>query len=261
MPVELRKRKAPAAPPPAAPPSKKKSSSVKSAVSKAKTAMAGKEDAPATNGTASANTIAVGNTISLDGFGGEVETHEGQKTTLKQLVDESSSGVVLFTYPKASTPGCTTQACLFRDSYTPLTTTGFSIYGLSTDSPTSNTTFKTKQNLPYRLLCDPSATLISAIGFKKASKGTTRGVFVVGKDGKILAAEPGGPGATVDAVRKLVGESAAPPAVIEAEKKAETDQAAADGLKDDEEKADVAADVADSAAKLDGNSKKEDPKL
>ena len=101
-------------------------------------------------------------------------------------------------------PG-TTQACLFRDQFDSLTSTGFSIYGLSLDSPKSNTTFKTKQNLPYTLLCDPSATLISAIGMKKAPKSTTRGVFVVDKEGKVLVAEPGGPAATVEAVKKLVG--------------------------------------------------------
>lgn len=48
-----------------------------------------------------------------------------------------------------------------------------------------------KHNLPYTLLCDPSATLIAAIGMKKAPKGTTRGVFVVSKEGKVLAAEAG----------------------------------------------------------------------
>ncbi|KAH6652928.1 thioredoxin-like protein, partial [Truncatella angustata] len=111
---------------------------------------------------------------------------DGKKTTLKELVDESKSGVVLFTYPKASTPGCTTQVCLFRDSYEPLTAGGLAIYGLSKDSPKANTTFKTKQNLPYPLLCDPSSTLIGAIGLKKAPNNTTRGVFVVDKTGKVL---------------------------------------------------------------------------
>ena len=48
----------------------------------------------------------VGDTIDLAGFGGEVETHDGKKTTLAKLVEESKGGVVLFTYPKASTPGC-----------------------------------------------------------------------------------------------------------------------------------------------------------
>lgn len=101
--------------------------------------------------------------------------------------------------------------CLFRDSYTPLTATGFLIFGLSTDSPKANTTFREKQKLPYPLLCDPDAGLIEAIGMKKAPKGTTRGVFVVDKEGKVLAAEAGGPAGTVEVVRRLVegGESKA----------------------------------------------------
>lgn len=98
----------------------------------------------------------------------------------------------------------TKQACLFRDGYEQLTSTGLSIYGLSTDSPKANTTFKTKQNLPYPLLCDPKASLIGSIGLKKSPKGTIRGVFVVDKEGKVLVSEPGSPASTVEAVEKLV---------------------------------------------------------
>lgn len=96
--------------------------------------------------------------------------------------------------------------CLFRDSYEPLTATGLAIYGLSADSTKANTTFKEKKELPYPLLCDPQRTLIGAIGLKKTPSGTQRGVFVVNKEGKILAAEPGGPAATVEVVKKLVEE-------------------------------------------------------
>jgi thioredoxin-dependent peroxiredoxin len=99
--VELRKRKAPAEPVPTPPP-KKTSNPIKKAVDTAKETITS-VSAQATNGTGK---LAVGDTISLDGFGGEVETHTGEKTTLKKLVDESKAGVVLFTYPKASTPGC-----------------------------------------------------------------------------------------------------------------------------------------------------------
>lgn len=48
----------------------------------------------------------VGESITLDGFGGEIETNDETKVTLAKLVEESKAGVVLFTYPKASTPGC-----------------------------------------------------------------------------------------------------------------------------------------------------------
>lgn len=134
---------------------------------------------------------------------------------------------------------------MFRDQYTSLTATGFSIYGLSKDSPKANTTFKEKQKLPYPLLCDPSATLITAIGLKKAPAGTTRGVFVVDKFGKVLASEPGSPAGTVEVVKKLVGGGAAP---------------VANGVngrtKEDEEKAETAVQVADTAEKLDSNEAK-----
>ncbi|RWA04289.1 hypothetical protein EKO27_g10810 [Xylaria grammica] len=213
MPVELRKRKAPAPAPAPQPPAKKQSKASK-ATAKAKANVKGATAAVAapapaakpaeTNGSSKSGKPVVGDVISFDGFGGEVETNDGVKTTLKDLVNQSKAGVVLFTYPKASTPGCTNQACLFRDSYTDLTKEGLLIYGLSTDSPKANTTFKSKQNLPYPLLCDPSASLIGAIGLKKTPKGTTRGVFAVDKTGKILLAEPGSPAGTVEAVKKLV---------------------------------------------------------
>jgi thioredoxin-dependent peroxiredoxin len=101
--VELRKRKAPEPAP--APPAKKKSNPIKAAVNKAKTAV-GKKSSATTNGTTSASKVTVGDTITLEGFGGEIETNDGEKTTLQKLVEESKSGVVIFTYPKASTPGC-----------------------------------------------------------------------------------------------------------------------------------------------------------
>ncbi|KAL4789015.1 AhpC-TSA-domain-containing protein [Aspergillus venezuelensis] len=192
--VELRKRKA-AAP---APVPEKKRTKTKEPAPKSK---APEDAAPAS----SAGPVPkVGEVVNLDGFGGNLETNDGTKTTLKDLVEKSKAGVVLFTYPKASTPGCTKQACLFRDGYDKLTSTGLSIYGLSADSPKANTTFKTKQILPYPLLCDTAATLIGAIGFKKVPRGTVRGVFIVDKAGKVLILQPGGPDATVEAVRQLV---------------------------------------------------------
>jgi thioredoxin-dependent peroxiredoxin len=101
-------------------------------------------------------------------------------------------------------PG-TVQACGFRDGHAFLTSTGLAIYGLSSDSPKSNTTFKTKQSLPYTLLCNPSYSLIGAIGMQQGSaRKTKRGVFAVDKQGKVLLATTGGPTPTVDAVKTLV---------------------------------------------------------
>ncbi|PKY01848.1 putative disrupter of telomere silencing protein Dot5 [Aspergillus campestris IBT 28561] len=195
--VELRKRKAPAVTPAPIKKSKKSeqpTTSPKQPTGKAETA----------SSTVSRTIPKVGDVIVADGFGGEIETNEGAKTTLKSLVDMSKSGVVIFTYPRASTPGCTKQVCMFRDDYQNLVSAGLSVYGLSADSPKANTTFKTKQKLPYTLLCDGDSTLISALGFKKHPKGTTRGVFAVGKGGDVLLLEAGGPAATLEAVLQLV---------------------------------------------------------
>ena len=124
MPMELRKRKEAPAPPPA--PARKKTTKTTKTTKTDKTDKTAKTAKPvstatkvkeavkekvaavvaSTNGSSDAAKPAVGDTIHLDGFGGEIETNEGTKTTLKALVDESKAGVVLFTYPKASTPGC-----------------------------------------------------------------------------------------------------------------------------------------------------------
>lgn len=118
--VELRKRPAP----PAAPPPAKKKAAAKKNAKKAVEEPVAEEPAaePTDNGAAeSAAKDAVaetakkatkgapakqGDTIDLEDFGGEVDTNDGQKTTLAKLVQSSKAGVVLFTYPKASTPGC-----------------------------------------------------------------------------------------------------------------------------------------------------------
>ncbi|KKA26942.1 hypothetical protein TD95_001048 [Thielaviopsis punctulata] len=195
MPVELRKRKAPVAPEPL-PVAKRASRATKKdnqAPAAEKKAASPKAPVPS-----------VGDVISLDVFGGEVQTQDEETVTLKALLAQSKMGVVLFTYPRASTPGCTRQACLFRDSYQKLSNAGLGVYGLSSDSPKANTTFKTKQKLPYRLLCDPSFTLIEAIGLKKQPKGTQRGVFLVDKSGKVLIAQAGGPADTLDVVVELI---------------------------------------------------------
>ncbi|RDA94231.1 hypothetical protein CP533_0585 [Ophiocordyceps camponoti-saundersi (nom. inval.)] len=242
MPVELRKRKAPLPPVAPAPTTKKPATTKKKAKTSTSTSSSGKPAAAAppskdtesesepppkkeeekekekveeegeketkeSKKTQKKTKVAVGDILDLDDdFGGEIEDQDGQKTTLKKLIDECKTAVVIFTYPKASTPGCTVQACLFRDAYDPLRAAGLSIYGLSNDKPKANTTFKEKQKLQYPLLCDPQATLINAIGFKKHPKGTQRGVFVVDSNRKVLVCQPGGPAATVDCVKQLVQE-------------------------------------------------------
>lgn len=115
--VELRKRKTP--PPAPAPVAKKeRKSKAKKATDEATdasvpapepTAVPAAEEAPTTAADAeptSSGPPKAGDSITLDGFGGDIETNDGEKTSLKALVEKSEAGVVLFTYPKASTPGC-----------------------------------------------------------------------------------------------------------------------------------------------------------
>lgn len=89
--VELRKRKAPAPPP---------------VVKKSKSALPKPDNANSTSQTDAPKVPQVDDVLDLENFGGEIETNDGSKTSLKKLVESSTSGVVLFTYPKASTPGC-----------------------------------------------------------------------------------------------------------------------------------------------------------
>jgi len=125
--VELRKRPPPketATPAPAAKRGPGAGAKVKKLVHKAQEAVAPSKstkrkggataattanETAATNGTAATaetGKIGVGSKIELDGFGGTVQTHDGASTTFKELLDKSSAGVVVFTYPRASTPGC-----------------------------------------------------------------------------------------------------------------------------------------------------------
>lgn len=167
---------------------------------------------------------------------------------------------------------------MFRDHYKFLTAGGFAIYGLSRDSPKSNTNFKTKHYLPFSLLCDPSASLIDAIGMKKGS-GTTRGVFVIDKEANVLLSKAGGPEATVEAARQLITAYSANTEskdTASSTKDLHTEKTVEDGSIDEKVKvsgeangiaekagstaedvaqAEVAADVADTAEKLDGENK------
>ncbi|KAG8686035.1 hypothetical protein FRC09_014386 [Ceratobasidium sp. 395] len=95
-------------------------------------------------------------------------------------------GVVLFLAPKANTPGCTTQACGFRDSYQDFTGLDYVVYAVSADSTKVQTSWQTKQTLPYPLLSDPKRTLIGLLG--AASGNTTkRSHFIFEKGtGKLL---------------------------------------------------------------------------
>ena len=102
---------------------------------------------------------------------------------------------VIFFYPKAMTPGCTTEACDFRDRLEPLSEAGYSVFGASPDSPELNAKFVDKERLTYPLLSDQDHSLAEKLGawgikknYGKEYEGLIRSTFVVEKDGTISQA-------------------------------------------------------------------------
>ena len=100
--------------------------------------------------------------------------------------------IVLFFYPRANTPGCTVEACNFRDSYSKLTRAGLTILGISPDTSKAQKKFQEKFTLPYPLLADAEknvAKLYDVLKEKnmygKKVMGIERTTFFIGPDGKI----------------------------------------------------------------------------
>lgn len=130
------------------------------------------------------------------------ELNEGQKApdfTAKDqngknisLSDFSGKDVILYFYPKDDTPGCTAEACSFRDNYQSLLTQGFEVIGVSIDDEKSHQKFITKYSLPFPLISDSDKTIVESYGvwveknmYGKKYMGVARKTFVIGKDGKI----------------------------------------------------------------------------
>ena len=108
------------------------------------------------------------------------------------LSDYSGQKVIVYFYPAASTPGCTTQACDFRDNINSLKSAGFTVLGISPDAPSKLKKFKDKEGLNFELLSDPDNKIQEAYGaygeksmYGKTYMGTIRSTFVVDESGKI----------------------------------------------------------------------------
>ncbi len=86
------------------------------------------------------------------------------------LSDYKGKKVIIYFYPRDNTPGCTKEACSFRDEYDEIIETGAEVIGISPDSPESHQKFKKKYNLPFKLLSDPEKKVIKrfdALGEKQ----------------------------------------------------------------------------------------------
>jgi peroxiredoxin Q/BCP len=112
-----------------------------------------------------------------------------------KLSDFRGRPVVLYFYPKDDTPGCTTEACEFRDAYDVYRERGAEVIGVSPDSVASHEKFKSKHQLPFTLLADPDHEVAEKYGVwgerKLAGKtyvGINRSTFVIDADGKVARA-------------------------------------------------------------------------
>ena len=108
------------------------------------------------------------------------------------LADFTGQDVVVYFYPKDDTPGCTKEACGFRDLWADLRRAGVVVLGVSADGPASHAKFSSKYRLPFTLLSDPERKVMTAWGaygekvlYGKKTRGVIRSTVWVGPDGAV----------------------------------------------------------------------------
>lgn len=118
-----------------------------------------------------------------------LRTHDGAEISLAGL---RGRRVILYSYPQAATPGCTTEACDFRDGYAPLQAAGYALLGLSSDPPERNAAFAAAESLPFPLLSDEDHAVQTAYGaygmrnkYGRWKVGPIRSTFVIDAEGRI----------------------------------------------------------------------------
>jgi thioredoxin-dependent peroxiredoxin len=120
---------------------------------------------------------------------------DGNEVSLSSLHGQR---VIVYFYPAAMTPGCTKEACDFRDSLSSLAAAGFAVLGISPDAPSKLAKFRDRDGLTFPLLSDPQRAVLAAYGawgekmmYGKKSVGVIRSTFVIGPDGTIERAQYG----------------------------------------------------------------------
>lgn len=123
-----------------------------------------------------------------------LRTVDGE-VSLDSLLEEAEAGVIVYFYPAAMTPGCTTEACDFRDSLASLTAHGYAVVGISPDDPTKLAEFAGTEGLTFPLASDPDHAIAEAYGawgekklYGREMRGMIRSTFVVAPDGTLTRA-------------------------------------------------------------------------
>src|SRR5208282_5879393 len=123
-----------------------------------------------------------------------LQDEDGKEVSSKDL---KGKVVVLYFYPRADTPGCTVEACSFRDTYKQMQKTGAVLLGISPDTPKAQKKFQDKFNLPFSLLADDDKKVADAFGvlqeknmYGQKVMGIGRTTFVIGALGKIRHSFP-----------------------------------------------------------------------
>ena len=123
----------------------------------------------------------------------EAELTNGDKIILSNILS-SGEKVILYFYPKDSTPGCTVQACDFRDNFSKLQSAGFRVLGVSKDSSKSHQKFIDTHELPFELIVDSDTELHQLYGvwrekmnYGKTYMGVSRSTFVIDIDSKLIS--------------------------------------------------------------------------
>ena len=120
----------------------------------------------------------------------------GRTVTLDDLRSSTDKGVIVYFYPKACTPGCTKEACDFRDSLAELKAAGYTVVGISPDPASAQAKFSNRHDLPFPLLSDTDHAVMEAWGvwgekknYGKVYTGVIRSTVVVGPDGAVTLAQ------------------------------------------------------------------------
>lgn len=131
---------------------------------------------------------------------------QDQDSQTRTLAEYRGRLVVLYFYPRDATPGCTREACAFRDAWDRLSSAGAQVIGVSTDDVASHRAFATEHRLPFPLLADVDETIIGAYGVGSTLGMAERVTVLIGRDGRVVRVFPNvDPAVHVDEVLAAIG--------------------------------------------------------